>query len=140
MTQYAHVVLLSIFAIGGCGIADSEHEPAFYSTRFDIGTDGDFGRAGQTLKAVIEDQCGLQGHERPIYKVALGGGEYFLLFESHSLDGKLRTGATMHTSTGKNRQIIVDLFLSGFEGADEASACRNAIESRIQNLAVHAEL
>jgi len=127
------IILAMVFPlVGGCDQDRNTQEGAYYSDIFEVNSRENLRFAGTAIKKEIEDECSLIGNERPIYKIARGDDEFYLLFQSHDSSGELREGAVVHSSVGAKVQISVELFLSGFNDLDDLNACKSFLEDRVR--------
>ena len=128
LAQFAIMLAAISPSVSGCDRNKTSNEQAYYSGSFELSSRDQLRLASASIKSAVEKNCGLIGHERPIYRIARRGDEFFLLFQSHNVSGELTVGAIAYSSMGREVQVKVELFASGFVDLDSLLVCKSAIE------------
>jgi hypothetical protein len=114
-----------------CTVDAPETESPYFSAEAVFENSDSLLHAAAVITRVIEDECAMGGHERPVYRQAHGKDNVLYVFQSHAFDGSLRTGATMVASSGRVFTLSVELYLSGFDDSASLEACAQSIQDRI---------
>jgi hypothetical protein len=127
----AGAVAIALPLLASCTTDSPETESPYYSTKVQFESSESLLHAATLLKRVIEDECAMEGHERPVYGQAYGKDNVLYLFQSHSFDGSLRSGGILVASSGEIVTLSVELYLSGFDDLESLEACKQSIQDRI---------
>jgi hypothetical protein len=116
-----------------CTVDAPEPESPYFSAEVVFENSDSLLHAAAALKRVIEGECAMEGHERPVYRQAYGRDNVLYVFQSHAFDGSLRTGGTMVASSGRVFTLSVELYLSGFDDSASLEVCAQSIQDRTDN-------